>query len=66
MPDVDIISTVGQAILDDENVRSRFLHLLPSAGRAEFGQDLFEEFVKRLKTIHGTELAAQLTESWRL
>ena len=62
MPDVDIISTIGQSILDDENVRSSFCNLLPPEDRVVFGQDFFEEFVKRLQTMHGTELAAQLTE----
>ena len=63
-PDVDIIKEIGEVILNDASIRSEFLELLPSpADRLAFGQDLFEEFVKRLKTLHGTELAAQLTES---
>ena len=63
LPDVDIIREIGEAILNDTSMRSEFLKFLPSpADRASFGQDLFEQFVKRLKTMHGTELAVQLSE----
>ena len=63
LPGVDIIWEIGEAILNDVSVRSEFLKLLSSpADRASFGQDFFELFVKRLKTLHGTELAAKLNE----
>lgn len=65
--DCDIIKKIKDDLLSDVALTSEFLQIMPSEGvPEEVGLQLYEMFVERMATLHGTELATQLMEEFAI
>ena len=61
LPNVDIIRQISDDLLSDATMLEKFLSIMPS-NLHDIGRQLYQMFVKRVATLHGTELANQLME----
>ena len=65
--DCDIIKKIKDDLLIDETLTGEFLQIMPSEGAFdEVGLELYEMFITRMATLHGTEVATQLMESFAI
>ena len=59
--DCNVIKRISDKLLDDTSVLQDFLSIMPTTLHS-IGKELYPMLVKRMATLHGTELARQLME----